>query len=282
LFILDLFHYTGSFKPRVALTVMLDLDRAALERGVTAASAGNHAIAVAYAASILGTTAHVVMPRTANPMRVERARALGAKIELVESVHVVFERVAEIQQNEGRHFVHPYEGPLTALGTSTIGLEFSQQAPEMDAVIIAVGGGGLLAGAAAAIRQLQPSCRIYGVEPTGADSMLRSFRAGSPQRIEKVETIADSLGAPMALPYSYEMCRENVDDIVLVSDDQMRAAMRLLFSGMKLVTEPAGAASVAALLGPLRDELQGKRVGLLICGGNIDAATFGRLIAPDD
>ena len=129
---------------------------------------------------------------------------------------------------------------------------------------------------AAAIKQLKPACTVYGVEPTGADSMARSFAAGSPQPIERVRTIADSLGAPFALPYSYALCREFVDDLVLVDDDAMRRAMGLLYSDMKLAVEPAGAAATAALCGPLRQELLGKRVGLIVCGANIDLATFSQ------
>lgn len=276
---LELFQHTGSFKPRGALTVMLDLDRAALSRGVTAVSAGNHAIAVAYAASLLDTSAKVVMPRTASPLRVARCRALDADVVLVDDLKQAFARVAQIQEEEGRFLVHPFEGPLTALGTATLGLEFATQAPDLDAVIIPIGGGGLAAGAAAAIKQFQPQCRVYGVEPEGADSMRRSFAAGSVQALEQVHTIADSLGAPMAMPYSFDLCRRYVDEIVLVSDDQMRAAMRLLFLGMKLAVEPAGAAATAALCGPLLETLRGQRVGIIVCGSNIDAATFSRLIS---
>jgi threonine dehydratase len=197
---LELFQYTGSFKPRGALTVMLDLDADALALGVTAVSAGNHAIAVAFAASLLGTTAKVVMPRTASPFRVARCRSYGAEVVLVDDVQQAFARVQQIHQEEGRAFVHPFEGPLTALGTATVGLEFCRQAPELDAVIAPVGGGGLCAGLAAAVKQLQPRCQVYGVEPVGANSMVLSFQAGSPQAIDQVRTIADSLGAPYALP----------------------------------------------------------------------------------
>ncbi len=187
--------------------------------------------------------------------------------------------MAQIQEEEDRFLVHPFEGPLTALGTATLGLEFAEQAPDLDAIIIPIGGGGLAAGVAAAFKQLQPQCRVYGVEPEGADSMRRSFVAGSVQAIDKVRTIADSLGAPMALPYSFDLCRRYVDEIVLVSDDEMRAAMRLLFLGMKLAVEPAGAAATAALCGPLLDDLRGKRIGIIVCGSNIDSTTFAQMIA---
>lgn len=274
---LELFQYTGSFKPRGALTVMLDLDADALAQGVTAVSAGNHAIAVAFAANLLGTTAKVVMPRAASPFRVARCRSYGAEVVLVDDVQHAFARVQQIHQEEGRAFVHPFEGPLTALGTATVGLEFCQQAPGLDAIIAPIGGGGLCAGLAAAVKQLQPRCQVYGVEPTGANSMYRSFQAGSPQPVDQVRTIADSLGAPYALPYSYELCQRYLDDLVLIDDEAMRRAMGLLYGSMKLAVEPAGAAATAALCGPLLDRLRGKRVGVLVCGSNIDLESFARL-----
>jgi threonine dehydratase len=277
----ELFQRTGSFKPRGALTVMLDLSTDALARGVTAVSAGNHAIAVAYAAGALGATAKVVMPRSASPFRIERCRALGAEIELVDDVHAAFARVKEIEASERRTFVHPFEGPLTALGTATLGLELVEQLEGMEAVVVPIGGGGLCAGVAAAVKQARPGCRVFGVEPAGADTMRRSLDAGSPQAIDKVRTIADSLGAPHAAPYSFDLVRRYVDDVVLVDDDALRAAMRLTFASAKLAVEPAGAAAAAALLGPLAERLAGHRVALVVCGANIDSATFSRHLAGD-
>lgn len=275
---LELFQHAGSFKPRGALCVMLDLSPEALARGVTAVSAGNHAMAVGYAARVLKTTAKVVMPRSANPARVEGCRAYGAEVVLVDDVHQAFAKVKEIEATEGRSFVHPFEGPLTALGTATLGLELCEQVPELDAVIIPIGGGGLCAGVAAAVKQLSPRTQVFGVEPEGADSMHRSFRSGKPESIEKVGTIADSLGAPYALPYSFALCRRFVDELVLVNDDQLRASMRLMFRGAKLAVEPAGAAATAALCGPLREKLRGKNVAVIVCGANLDAKSFAKLI----
>ncbi len=273
---LELFQYTGSFKPRGALTNMLSLAPDALARGVTAVSAGNHAIAVAYAAKTLGTSAKVVMTKTASPFRVERCRSYGAEIVLAEDVHSAFDTVHRIEKEEGRSFVHPYEGELTILGTATLGYEWCRQAPDLDAVIVPIGGGGLAAGIACAVKQLRPECQVFGVEPEGADSMHRSFAAGEPRPIERVGTIADSLGAPFALPYSFGLCRRFLDDLVKIDDDAMRRAMGLLFREMKLAVEPAGAAATAALCGPLRERLAGKRVGVIVCGSNIDTATFAR------
>ena len=276
----ELFQRTGSFKPRGALSVMLDLDAAALERGVTGVSAGNHAISLGYSARILGTTAKVVMPKSANAFRVQVCREFGVDVELVEHVAAAFARVREIEANEGRTFVHPYEGPKTALGTATVGLEFIDQVraedTELDAVIVAAGGGGLTAGVACAVKQMSPETAVYVVEPEGADTMYRSFEADSPQSIDAVRTIADSLGAPRCEPYSFALNRQFVDEVVLVNDDQIRDAMRLLFRSAKLAVEPAGAAALAALMYPLRDRLDGQRVGLVVCGANIDPESFAR------
>lgn len=278
----ELFQRTGSFKPRGALSVMLDLDADALSRGVTAVSAGNHAIAVAYASRMLGTTAKVVMPKTANPFRVEMCRQLGADVELVDNVTIAFAKVREIEATEGRTFVHPYEGPKTALGTASVGMEFIDQVREagvtLDAVIVAAGGGGLSAGVACAVKQMSPETAVYVVEPEGADSLSRSFQTGSPQAIDAVRTIADSLGAPRAEPYSFALNKEFVDEVVLVSDAQIRDAMRLLFRSAKLAVEPAGAAALAALMYPLRSRLDGKSVGVIVCGANIDFQTFAKQI----
>ena len=167
---------------------------------------------------------------------------------------------------------------FTARGTATVAIEWLEQASDLDAVIVPVGGGGLIAGMSSAIKQLRPDCLVIGVEPMGADSMWRSLAAGSPQKLERVATIADSLGAPYALPYSFELCRRYVDEVVRIADEAMIDAMRLALDSLKLVLEPAGAAATAALLGPLRERLAGRRVGVLVCGSNIDLASFNRML----
>jgi len=279
---LELYQYAGTFKPRGALLTMLTLqerDPEALARGVTAVSAGNHAMAVGFAAKALGTTAKVVMPKNASPVRVAGCRAYGAEVVLVDDVHQAFAEVERIEREEGRFFVHPFEGPEVALATGGVGLELTEQVPGLDAVIVPIGGGGLAAGVSAAVKQAVPTCAVYGVEPEGADTMHRSFAAGSPQAIDKVRTIADSLGAPHAAPYSFALCRRFIDELVKVDDDALRGAMAFLFREAKLAVEPAGAAATAALLGPLRERLAGRRVGLIVCGANIDSETFCRLLA---
>lgn len=271
---LELFQYGGSFKPRGALINMMNLDEDERKRGVTAVSAGNHAIAVAFAAKTIGTTAKVVMPKSANRSRIERCKSYGAEVILVDDVHQAFEKVKMIEEKEGRSFIHPFEGPLTALGTATVGFELCEQIADLDAVIVPIGGGGLIAGIAAAVKQMQPECKVYGVEPEGADSMSKSFQSGKPEEIEKVDTIADSLGAPHAAPYSFGLAKKFVDEIVKVSDKQMADTMELMFREMKLALEPAGASATAALRYPLLEKLKGKKVAIIVCGSNIDLQTY--------
>lgn len=273
---LEFLQRTGTFKPRGALSVMLGLDAQQKEAGVTAVSAGNHAIATAFAARAIGTSAKVVMMMNANPLRVERCRDFGAEVVLADDVHSAFEVAEEIQNKEGRFFVHPFEGSDVVLGTATVGLEICEQVPDLDVVIVPIGGGGLCAGISSAVKQLKPRCEVIGVEPVGADSMHRSFASGKPESIEKVATIADSLGAPFALPISYQLCKENVDELVLVSDDELKDTMGLLFRELKIAVEPACVASTAALIGPLSGRFAGKKVVTVMCGSNIDWQTFAR------
>lgn len=271
---LEFLQRTGTFKARGALSVLRSLPAEQRSGGVTAVSAGNHAIAVAFAAQATGTDAKVVMTASANPARVAAAKAFGAEIVVADDVHKAFEIAERIQDEERRFFVHPFEGKPVATGTGTVGLEICEQCGEFDALLVAVGGGGLIGGIANVVRQLRPDCEIIGVEPEGANSMRLSLEAGEPRSIDKVRSIADSLGAPFAMPYSFELCRRNVDRMVEVSDLAMRKAMGFLFRNMKMAVEPACAATTAALLGPLRDDLRGKRVALVFCGSNIDWSTF--------
>ena len=274
---LELFQFGGTFKARGALLNMMCLDAEARSRGVTAVSAGNHAIAVAYAAQRMGVSAKVVMISTANPARVQTCQSFGAEVVMAGDAHTAFDEVRRIEEEEGRAFIHPFEGPVTVHGTATLGHELAQQVEELDALVIPIGGGGLCAGVATAVRQAQPRCRIFGVEPEGADTMHRSFAAGKPMSIDKVRTMADSLGAPYAAPYSFELCRRNVDELVKIDDEGMAQAMGLLFREMKLAVEPAGAATTAALLGPVKERLGSRaRVALVVCGSNIDLETFHR------
>ncbi len=274
-FKLELFQYGGSFKPRGALNNMLGLEKDALTRGVTGVSAGNHAIALAYAAKILNTTAKVVMPDTADPYRIQKCREWGGEVILVKDVHEAFEKEKEVRDREGRTFIHPFDGPGTAEGTGTVGLELTEQTPTpLDILTIPIGGGGLAAGISSAIKQVWPDCEVYGVEPEGADTMTRSFKTGKPESIDKVRTIADSLGAPYTAEYSMNLCRKHLEDVVLVSDDQLRETIRTLYDRFHLAVEPAGAASLAALTGPLKEKMENKKAGVIMCGTNTGIEKF--------
>ena len=198
------------------------------------------------------------------------------KVLMAEDGKAGFAMAEQIAEDEGRTFIHPFEGPGTVLGTATLGLEFLEQSGPLYALVVAIGGGGLAAGVATAAKLLQPECKVIGVEPEGADTMHRSFEAGAPQTIDKLDTIADSLAPPMALPFSFNLCYRNVDQLVKISDQEMCRAMGLLFREMTLAVEPGGAASTAALVGPLAEQLRGKTVGVILCGSNIDRETFYR------
>ncbi|WP_118181359.1 threonine/serine dehydratase [Paraburkholderia phosphatilytica] len=266
----ELLQASGSFKARGAFTNLLALTDAERNAGVTCVSGGNHAVAVSYAAMRLGIGAKVVLFRSANPARVELCRRYAAEIVVAETAAEAFEIVRRIEAEEGRYFVHPYSGYRTVLGTSTLGYEWATQTPDLDAVILPIGGGGLAAGVSTALRLANPQVHVYGVEPEGSDAMSKSFAANHTVRMGQMHSIADSLMAPHTEEYSYQLCRRHIDRIVTVSDDALRASMLTLFAQLKLAVEPACAAATAALLGPLRETLQGKRVGVLLCGTNTD------------
>jgi threonine dehydratase len=276
---LELTQKTGSFKPRGALNVMQHLTAEERARGVTAVSAGNHAIAVAYAAAELGITAKVAMPRKASPFRVAQCRRFGAEVVLADDIAGAFAEGMRLRDEEGRVMVHPFEGPHTIAGTGTLGLEILEQCPEAEAVVVPIGGGGLIAGIANAIKQVRPEVAVLGVEPEGARGMSLSLAAGRPVERVEVNTIADSLGAPHHTAGTFSLIRQHVDEVVLVDDQAMIDAMALTFRDLKLAVEPAGACALAGLLGPLGARLAGRSVVLLVCGSNIDHASYCGLLA---
>ncbi len=272
---LELFQKTGSFKARGALTVM---DRLSLQQktsGVVAGTGGNHGIAVAFAAQSAGVDAKIVVPKTINPFRLRAIETYGAHVIQVENISLVLDEMRRVAEVENRAIMHPFENPFVTLGTATLGYEFLNQAPDLDAVIVPIGGGGLASGVASAVKQINPRCKVYGVEPTGANAMSLSLQAGHSLRLPNgPRSIADSLSAPCTEPYSFSICQRYLDDVVLIEDDEMRAAMKILFEDLKLAVEPAGAAATAALLGPLKQRCKGLRVGIIVCGSNIDTETF--------
>jgi len=269
---LELFQRTGTFKARGAINNILAL---AAPRRVTAVSAGNHAIAVAYAAAALDADAKIVVQDTANPARLAAARQYGADIVLEPPGPGLFRRAQEIVEREGRAFVHPFEGPRVSEATAGVALEFLEDVGELDALVVAIGGGGLASGVAAATKLLQPTCAVYGVEPAGAAVMRESLKAGRPLDHFENDTIADSLAPPMTTPFAFDTCRRYVDELITVTDDQIAATLYAMFMDTKLAVEPAGAAAAAAVFSVLRERLRRKRVGIVVCGSNIDPGTFG-------
>ncbi|WP_438396563.1 threonine/serine dehydratase [Caballeronia sp. DA-9] len=272
----ELLQVGGTFKTRGAFSHLLALSESERDAGVTCVSAGNHAVAVAYAAMRLEIGAKVVMIKTASPARIALCRRYGAEVVMAENGAEAFEIVRKIEAEEGRYFVHPFNGYRTVIGTSTLGYEWTSQAPDLDAVILPIGGGGLAAGVSLAFRLANPSIHVYGVEPAGADAMSQSFAANHTIKMGAMQSIADSLMAPHTEEYSYELCRRHIDRLVTVTDNDLRHAMLHVFNELKLAVEPACAAATAALLGPLRESLEGKRVGVLLCGTNTDPATLNK------
>lgn len=276
---MELFQRTGSFKARGSVNTLSRLNAQQLQNGVTAFSAGNHAIATAYAAKTLGTHAKVVMPKTANAYRIACCKELGADIVFGNSIDELLDIVDTLEQNEGRTIIHPFEGIHTFEGTATVALELIQDQPDIEAVIVPVGGGGLIAGIASAVKLIKPECMVIGVEPSGARGMSDSLAAGKPIEKVSVNTIADSLGAPLHLPMSYQLVAAHVDQMVQVSDKQLADMMQLMFSDLQLAVEPACAAALTALVHPLRESIQGKKIALILCGSNIDLDTFNQLVS---
>jgi threonine dehydratase len=276
---MELFQQAGSFKTRGVLMAIDALKEEQRVAGVTAVSAGNHALAVSWGAQKAGLSAKVVMPDTADNIRIDGCKMLGAEVVLTSNVNEAFAEVDRLVKEEGRTMLHPFESPFMTLGAATCGLEFIKSRPALDVVVIPVGGGGFISGMSTAIKLIRPDCKVIGVEPFGADSMYRSLEQGKAVQLDGVDTIADSLGAPMACPSSFAITRQNVNEIVRVHDDDLCSAMLHLYHALKIVAEPACAATTAAVLGPLKNQLQGKNVGIVACGSNISLNKFQRLTA---
>ncbi len=275
---LEFLQQTGSFKPRGALNNALTRPETERNQGVTAVSAGNHAIAVAYAAKTLGISAKVLMHRKANPLRVAKCQHYGAEVLLVDDINQAFVLLDEIAEKEDRTIIHPFDSAPTLQGTGTLGLEIGDALKDLDTILVAVGGGGLIGGVASALKQMQPAIEVIGVEPVGAAGLTQSLELGRPLEKVSVSTIADSMGAPLHCQMSFGVCQQVIDRMVLVEDDEMCQAMARVYDGLKFALEPAGAAVIAALTGPLQGTLKGKRVAAILCGSNIDESSWLELV----
>jgi threonine dehydratase len=270
---------TGSFKPRGAVNRIATLDPEAADRGIITISAGNHAQGVAYAAARLGIKAVVVMPETAVASKVEATRSYGAECILHGDVHSAFEKLQEVQQDRGLTLVHPFDDPMLIAGQGTVGLELLEKdgAP-FDAVVVGVGGGGLIAGVATALSSLAPETRVFGVEPEGAATMTLALAAGSVVRLDDLNTIADGLAPPFVGELNLAIVEHLVESVVRVTDVEIRYAMALLLERMKLLVEPAGAAALAALMNGKIPVERGTRVAVILSGGNVDVQRLAELL----
>jgi len=271
---------TGSFKVRGALNKLASLSDAERARGVVTVSAGNHAQAMAWAAQSAGVHAVVVMPKTASPTKVEASRGYGAEVVLHgASGNESFPHALELARDRGLTFVHPFDDERICAGAGTTGLELLEQVDDLAAVVVPIGGGGLISGVAVAIKESNPRIRVYGVEPKGAASTRLSLDSGRAMRITSMNTIADGLAAPMTGELNYEIVKRYVDDVIVIDDDAIAEGLRQLLFSAKLLAEPAGAAGVGALLVGAVPVREGERVAAIVSGGNVDRAKLASILA---
>ncbi|MBR4455963.1 MAG: threonine ammonia-lyase [Solobacterium sp.] len=269
---------TGSFKVRGAYFKISQLSEEEKKRGIVACSAGNHAQGVALAAHRMGIRAVVCMPDSAPIMKIESTKALGAEVCLVKGTYDdAHDRAVELQKETGMTFIHPYDDEDVIAGQGTIGLEILEQLSDAEAVIVPIGGGGLIAGVAYAIKRLCPSCKVYGVQSKGAPSMYESFVNNERKVLESVSTFADGIAVKSPGELTFDLIRKYVDDIVTVSEDETAAAILALIEKQKLIAEGAGAVSVAAALFE-KVPVRGKKTVCLVSGGNIDVNILSRVI----
>lgn len=271
---------TGSFKPRGALNIILSLTPQRRASGLVTVSAGNHAGAVAWAAREAGVPCTVVMPGDAPRSKMDAVRAYGATIIEHDDRATLFDRLREEEARSGAFFVHPFDDLTGLAGAGTTGLEILEQAPETDCVIVAIGGGGLMAGVACAIKSLRPQCKLVGVELEAGPGMTPALAAGKPVPVPRPMTLADGLTPPFVGAYPLQVARECVDELVLVTEDEITHAMRLLLLRAKLYVEGSGAAATAALLaGKVKSATPGSRVVAIVSGGNVDPERILALFA---
>lgn len=269
---------TGSFKVRGAYYKMSRLTAEEKAKGIVACSAGNHAQGVALAAQRNGIKAVICLPDSAPISKVEATRSYGAEIRLVEGVYDdAYAEALRLRDEEGYTFIHPFNDADVIAGQGTIALELSEQLPDMDAVIVPVGGGGLISGVAYTIKSLNPNVKVYGVQASGAPSMLNSIHDEHIEKLDSVFTIADGIAVKEPGTLTYELCSQYVDEIVTVSDDEISAAILALMEKHKLVVEGAGAVAVAAAMFGKVD-VKGKKTVCLLSGGNIDVTILSRVI----
>ena len=270
---------TGSFKERGAANVILQLSEEQRKKGVIAASAGNHALALARHGPRSGVPVTVVMPVIAPLTKVSNCRSMGARV-IVAGNHLLESRIIadELIQQEGMTYVNGYDDPAILAGQGTIGLEMLQKVPNLDAVVVPVGGGGLIAGVAMAVKQINPSCKVIGVEPIRCPSWTAALKAGEPVAVDAYGTLADGLAVNTVGTNAFEVARDLIDKVVTVSESSIALSILRLLELESFVVEGGGATAIAGFIDGKLDDLKGKRVGVILCGGNIDMPVLGRVI----
>lgn len=270
---------TGSFKIRGSYFKMSQLSDEEKKHGVIACSAGNHAQGVALAATRSGIKSIICLPDGAPISKVEATKRYGAEVCMVKGVYDdAYNKAIQLRDEEGYTFIHPFDDEDVIAGQGTIGLEIMEQLPNVDAVVVPIGGGGLISGVAYTIKQINPKCKVYGVQAQGAPSMLNSVKGGKIETLPKVQTIADGIAVKTPGDNTYDMVSQYVDGIFTVSDDEIALAILTLLEQQKLIAEGAGAVPVAAVLAGKIPDIEGKNVCCLVSGGNIDVTILSRVI----
>ena len=275
---LELFQQTGSFKARGVAIGLETLEEGKTAQGIVTVTGGNHGIAAAWGASQYNISAKIIMPKTADPFRIDKCRSLGAEVILAENVDHAFAKLDEIEKDENRFVLHPFNQENMIIGSATCCAEIIDQMGDIDILIIPIGGGGLIGGMAHYLEQINSSVELLGVEPTGADSFAQSLESDSAVRINKVETIADSLGAPMAMDFSFNIAKKRVNQVEKVTDDEIRRAMITMRDRLGFIVEPACATSLAGLLERYKKKCEGKKVGIIACGSNISFERYNEIL----
>lgn len=270
---------TGSFKVRGSYFKISQLSEEEREKGVIACSAGNHAQGVALAATRSGIKSIICLPDGAPISKVEATKRYGAEVCMVKGVYDdAYKKAIELRDENGYCFIHPFDDPDVIAGQGTIGLEIMEQLPNVDVVIVPIGGGGLISGVAYTIKQINPNCKVYGVQAQGAPSMENSINDGQIETLPKVQTIADGIAVKTPGNLTYDLVKEYVDGIVTVSDDEIALAILTLLEQQKLIAEGAGAVPVAAVLAGKIPDIDGKNICCLVSGGNVDVTVLSRVI----
>jgi threonine dehydratase len=273
---LEFLQHSGCFKARGAINNVLNLSDTEKENGITAVSAGNHAIAASYAANKFSIKNKIFLYENVNQYRLCKVKSLNANLILTDA-YTAFKKTEIASKEEGYYFIHPFDGKFTIQGTASLGFEICQQMEKIDNIIISVGGGGLIAGVGSIIRQKFPQCKIIGVEPEGAKGLSDSIKFNKPLKKVMINSIADSLCAPLHMPYSFSICKNVINELITVSDQQMKKSMKFMFNQYKVALEPACVAGIAALSGPLKNKFQNQNTLIILCGSNIDMKNWVKL-----